>query len=73
MYIPENVLGDTEIEFAQETSLKMYPDKQRFVRFHDTEQYRDFIFLINDFSLLSLKVADFCRNICQVELFFKMA
>ena len=56
--MPENVLGDAEIEFAEEASLKKYPDKLRLVRFHDTEQNRDFAFLTNDFSLPSMKVAD---------------
>ena len=69
--MPENVLGDAEIEFAEEASLKKYPDKLRLVRFHDTEQNRDFAFLTNDFSLPSLKVADLYRNRWQVELFFK--
>ena len=69
--MPENVPGDAEIEFAEEASLKKYPDKLRLVRFHDTEQNRDFAFLTNDFSLPSLKVADLYRNRWQVELFFK--
>ena len=69
--MPENVRRDSEIEFAEEASLKKYPDKLRLVRFHDTEQNRDFAFLTNDFSLPSLKVADLYRNRWQVELFFK--
>ena len=69
--MPENVLGDAEIEFAEEASFKKYPEKLRLVRFHDNEQNRDFAFLTNDFSLPSLKVADLYRNRWQVELFFK--
>lgn len=69
--MPENVLGDAEIEFAEEASFKKYPGKLRLVRFHDNEQNRDFAFLTNDFSLPSLKVADLYRNRWQVELFFK--
>ena len=69
--MPENVLGDAEIEFAEETSFKKYPEKLRLVRFHDNEQNRDFAFLTNDFSLPALKVADLYRNRWQVELFFK--
>ena len=69
--MPENVLGDAEIEFAEEPSSKKYPEKLRLVRFHDNEQNRDFAFLTNDFSLPSLKVADLYRNRWQVELFFK--
>ena len=69
--MPENVLGDAEIEFAEEASFKKYPGKLRLVRFHDNEQNRDFAFLTNDFSLPALKVADLYRNRWQVELFFK--
>ena len=69
--MPENVLGDAEIEFAEEASFKKYPEKLRLVRFHDNEQNRDFAFLTNDFSLPALKVADLYRNRWQVELFFK--
>ena len=69
--MPENVLGDAEIEFVEEASFKKYPEKLRLVRFHDNEQNRDFAFLTNDFSLPSLKVADLYRNRWQVELFFK--
>ncbi len=67
----ENVLYDVEIEFAEDASLKKHPDKLRLVRFHDTEQKRDFAFLTNDFSLPSLKVANLYRSRCKVELFFK--
>ena len=69
--LPANVPGDAEIEFAEEVSLRKYPDRLRLVRFHDTEQNRDFAFLTNNFSLLSLRVADLYRNRWQVELFFK--
>ena len=69
--MPENVLGDAEIEFAEEASFRKYPGKLRLVRFHDNEQNREYAFLTNDFSLPSLKVADLYRNRWQVELFFK--
>ena len=69
--MPENVLGDAEIEFAEEASFKKYPEKIRLVRFHDNDQNREFAFLTNDFSLPSLKVAALYRNRWQVELFFK--
>ena len=69
--MPENVLGDAEIEFAEEASFRKYPGKLRLVRFHDNEQNRDYAFHTNDFSLPSLKVAALYRNRWQVELFFK--
>ncbi len=60
--MPKKVLGDAEIEFAEEASLRKYPDKLRLLRFHDIEKKRDFAFLTNDYSLPSPKVADLHRN-----------
>ena len=66
----ENVLqNDTEIAFAEETSFMKHQDKLRLNRFH--EQNRDFVFLTNNFSLSSLKVANLYKNRYQLELFFK--
>ena len=69
--LPRNILGDAEIEFSEDASFKMYPEKLRLIRFHDSEQDRDFAFLTNDLSLPALKVANLYKNRWQVELFFK--
>ena len=66
-----NILGDAEIEFTEEASVKKYPEKLRMTRIHDSEQNRDFAFLPNDLSLPVLKVENLYRNRWQVELFFK--
>ena len=69
--LPQNILGDAEIEFTEDASFKKYPEKLRLIRYHDSEQDRDFAFLTNDQSLPALKVANLYRNRWQVELFFK--
>ena len=69
--LPQNILGDAEIEFTEDASFKKYPEKLRLIRYHDSEQDRDFAFLTNYQSLPALKVANLYRNRWQVELFFK--
>lgn len=69
--LPRNILGDAEIEFSEDASFKKYHEKLRLIRFHDSEQDRDFAFLTNDLSLPALKVANLYKNRWQMELFFK--
>ena len=57
-----NVLTDAEIKLTEETSHKKYPSKLRLVRFHDSEQDRDFAFLTNATHLTALEVANLYKN-----------
>ena len=45
--LPESVLTDAEIKLSKESLYKKYHDKLRLVRYHDSEQKRDFTFLTN--------------------------
>ena len=69
--LPEDVLGDAEIVFAEDASFRKYPEKLRLVRFRDKEQDRGFAFLTNAFGLPAPKVADLYRSRWQAEPFFK--
>ena len=69
--LPKNVLSDAEIELTGYYPSKHYPKRLRLVRYHDSEQNRDFMFLTNAMSLTSLQIANLYKNRWQVELFFK--
>lgn len=52
-------------------SLKDYPGKLRRVKYFDSETGKTLVFLTNNFTLLSLTIAQLYRCRWQVELFFK--
>ena len=69
--LPENILSDCIIEFAEYKATKDYPKQLRLVRFFDEEQEREFIFLTNATHISSSLVAELYKNRWQIELFFK--
>ena len=69
--LPNNVLTDAEIELTEYASHKKYPERLRLVRYHDTEQNRDFAFLTKATHLTALEVANLYKNRWQIELFHK--
>lgn len=60
--LPNNVLTDAEIELTEYASHKKYPERLRLVRYHDTEQNRDFAFLTNATHLTALEVANLYKT-----------
>ncbi len=50
---------------------KQYPNKLRKVKFYDEQTKRTFVFLTNNFELMSEQIALLYKNRWQVELFFK--
>lgn len=54
----KNVFSDTTVELNRFYPGKYYPDNLRLGRFWDEEQSREFTFLTNNFSLISLQVAN---------------
>jgi len=50
---------------------KQYPSKLRKVKFYDEQTKRTFVFLTNNFELMSEQIALLYKNRWQVELFFK--
>lgn len=66
--LPKNVLTDAKIRLTEDASFKKYPEELRLVRYHDTEQNRDFAFLTNATHLTALEVANLYKNRWQIEL-----
>jgi len=48
-----------------------YPQHLRRIKFHDTENNKDLVFITNNFDLPALTIAELYRCRWQVELFFK--
>ena len=69
--LPKNVHTDAKIRLTEDASFKKYPEELRLVRYHDTEQNRDFAFLTNATHLTALEVANLYKNRWQIELFHK--
>lgn len=69
--LPQNVLSDARIIFTETNSFNKYPGQLRLVKYYDTEQDREFLFLTNAFDLTAIEVADLYKNRWQIELFFK--
>ena len=67
--LPKNVHTDAKIRLTENASFKKYPEELRLVRYHDTEQNRDFAFLTNATHLTALEVANLYKNRWQIELF----
>lgn len=57
--------------FTTGKSPNLYPDKVRRIRYCDSENEREFIFLTNNFELSAGDIALLYKNRWQVELFFK--
>jgi len=66
-----NIREDQRILLHEINSFHNYPDALRLVRYHDTDQKRDYVFLTNAFHLDALEVANLYKNRWQIELFFK--
>ena len=69
--LPHNVRSDMTIELTGYYSKQYYPEPIRLVRYWDTKQEREFIFLTNATHITALEVANLYKNRWQVELFFK--
>jgi hypothetical protein len=52
-------------------SHKAYPDKLRRIRFFDTDQNKQLVFLTNNFTLPALTIAQLFQCRWQIEIFFK--
>lgn len=52
-------------------SSKGYPGKMRRIKFYDTEQDRNFVFLTNNLQLSSEEIANLYKHRWKIELFFK--
>jgi len=52
-------------------SRKAYPDKLRRIRYFDTDQNKQFVFLTNNFTLSALTIAQLFQCRWQIEIFFK--
>jgi hypothetical protein len=52
-------------------SRKAYPDKLRRIRYFDTDQNKQFIFLTNNLALPALTIAQLFQCRWQIEIFFK--
>ncbi len=57
--------------FTTGNSPKRYPEKIRKIRYHDTQQNREFIFLTNDFKSDAKTITELYRKRWSIELFFK--
>ena len=62
---------DQTITLAAPKAKKDYPQQLRRIKYHDTEDHKDLIFLTNNFDLPALTIAQLYRCRWQVELFFK--
>ena len=69
--LQSNVLSDSIIRFAGYYQEKDYPEELRLIKYWDDENKREFIFLINNFDLTALEIAELYRQRWQIELFFK--
>ena len=63
--------SDHTVVLSTANSRKHYPDALRRVRYHDSEQDRTLVFLINNFDLPALTIAQLYKSRWKVELFFK--
>ena len=69
--LPKNVRSDMTIELTGYISKQYYPEPIRLIRYWDTKQEREFVFLTNATHITALEVANLYKNRWQVELFFK--
>jgi transposase len=57
--------------FTTGNSPKRYPEKLRKIRYYDTEQDKEFIFLTNDLTSDAKTITELYRKRWSIELFFK--
>ena len=62
---------DQTVTLVAPKAKKDYPQHLRRIKFHDTENNKDLIFVTNNFDLPALTIAQLYRCRWQVELFFK--
>jgi len=65
------VRSDHTVILTATSSVKVYPDALRRIRYVDLETNKRFIFLTNNFVLPALTIARIYKSRWQVELFFK--
>ena len=65
------LICDQTIRLTGSTSAKLYPEKLRRIKYHDTETDKTLVFLTNNFTLPALTIAQLYRSRWRVELFFK--
>ena len=61
---------DQTVTLVAPKAKKDYPQYLRRIKFHDTENNKDLVFITNNFDLPALTIAELYR--WQVELFFKI-
>ena len=62
---------DQTVTLVAPKAKKDYPQHLRRIKFHDTENNKDLVFITNNFDLPALTIAELYRCRWQVELFFK--
>lgn len=62
---------DQTVTLVAPKAKKDYPQYLRRIKFHDTENNKDLVFITNNFDLPALTIAQLYRCRWQVELFFK--
>ena len=62
---------DQTVTLVAPKAKKDYPQHLRRIKFHDTENNKDLVFITNNFDLPALTIAQLYRCRWQVELFFK--
>ena len=62
---------DQTVTLLAAKAKKDYPQYLRRIKFHDTENNKDLVFITNNFDLPALTIAELYRCRWQVELFFK--
>jgi transposase len=67
----ENILYDQTVKLTGVKSATLYPEQLRKIKFIDTENDKEFIFLTNNFSLDADTIAKLYKDRWKIELFFK--
>ena len=65
------MICDQTIVLTGPISKKDYPEKLRRIKYNDPQSGKTLVFLTNNFTLLTLTIAQLYRSRWQVELFFK--
>lgn len=70
--LAQGILADEEVIFGDYQAMeKKYPEKLRRVKYWDSLNEKELVFLTNNFELSAKQVADIYRDRWQIELFFK--
>ncbi len=67
----DGILCDQIIVLTTPKTQGRYPDKLRRVKYFNSEINKKFVFITNNFSLLSITIANLYKQRWQIELFFK--